>query len=379
MSKFADAFLVLMVALCITYLPVLWRTQPPIVTDGFVAPGFEEVARTFRANFENGLDSRTDGSAFAAYYRGEKVVDIWGGYADVESQQKWKQDTVTMAFSSTKGVAAVCLAILVDRGLLDYDQTVATYWPEFAQKGKENITVRHLLGHKAGLVLSAPPGFTLETLRDVAKSGQLMAEAEPLWEVDGKTQGYHLFSYGPLTNELLRRVDSKHRTMGEFFRDEVAIPFGIDFYIGLPLEENYRTARLRVSDTSPLIQMWTGLASPKTRKMALHTIRSDLLKRALQNTGEAGQAKIFNNPENRALEIPSCTGFGRAESLAKFYGILAVGGTDPATNRTLLSPERIHDFVNGGTSTLDLTLGFHINFNLGFAVGKYDVSVGDSC
>ncbi|XP_071851272.1 beta-lactamase domain-containing protein 2-like [Apostichopus japonicus] len=117
---------------------------------GTVAPGFEEVRDVFRQNYEEGWDKRDAGSAFSVYKDGEKVVDLWAGYADAEAKRLWREDTMTVIFSTTKGLTAVCLAMLSDRGLLDFKKTVAHYWPEFAQNGKERITVEQLLEHELG-------------------------------------------------------------------------------------------------------------------------------------------------------------------------------------------------------------------------------------
>ncbi|XP_071500803.1 beta-lactamase domain-containing protein 2-like [Diadema antillarum] len=226
MALLKNAALMGFTAVLVVVLPRFFQSPPPVITEGYVAPGFEDVLRAFRENFEIGRDPRTGGAAFAAYHRGKKVVDIWGGFADYESKQKWRQDTISIFFSSTKGAASVCIAMLVDRGLLDYNKPVAHYWPEFAQKGKEKITVKDMMEHKAGIAVSAPPGLSLELLQDVAKAGELMAKSEPQWKYDGHTHGYHGFTFGPLANELLRRVDPQHRTLGQFFKEEIAQPFG---------------------------------------------------------------------------------------------------------------------------------------------------------
>ncbi|XP_071494332.1 beta-lactamase domain-containing protein 2-like [Diadema antillarum] len=148
MGLMKNAALMGVTAILVVFLPRCFQTPPPVITEGYVAPGFEDVLEAFKANFESGRDPRTGGAAFAAYHRGKKVVDIWGGFADYESKQKWRQDTISIFFSSTKGVASVCIAMLVDRGLLDYNKPVAHYWPEFAQKGKEKVTVKDMMEHK---------------------------------------------------------------------------------------------------------------------------------------------------------------------------------------------------------------------------------------
>ncbi|XP_781241.2 beta-lactamase domain-containing protein 2 [Strongylocentrotus purpuratus] len=367
MALWTSAALVAVTAVAVLWLPGFFRQQPPVIVDGFVAKGFEEVEEAFRRTYETNLNPREGGSAFSVYYKGEKVVDIWGGYADFESRQEWRRDTISVFFSSTKGVAAICIAMLVERGLLDYDKPVSLYWPEFAQKGKGNITVRQLLEHQAGLVLAAPPGLSFDLLSDVAKAGDRMSSTEPLWDVDGKTHGYHAITFGPLTNELLRRVDPKHRTMGQFFKEELAQPFGLDFYIGLPLEENYRTARLLGGGSNVITDLLQGISSPTNRQIILHMMQSDLLTRIIENSG-IGNIAVLNNPYNRQVELPSALGIGTAESVAKLYGILAAGGVDSWTNRTLLTKPILSKLFTSTPPTFDKTLGVPIAFNLGLMV-----------
>ncbi|XP_072175015.1 beta-lactamase domain-containing protein 2-like [Diadema setosum] len=365
MGLMKNAALMGVTAILMVFLPRFFQTPPPVITEGYVAPGFEDVLETFRANFESGRDPRTGGAAFAAYHRGKKVVDIWGGFADYESKRKWQQDTISIFFSSTKGVASVCIAMLVDRGLLDYNKPVAHYWPEFAQKGKEKVTVKDMLEHKAGIFVSAPPGLSLELLQDVAKAGELMARTEPQWEYDGHTHGYHGFTFGPLVNELLRRVDPQHRTLGQFFKEEIAEPFGIDFHIGLPLESNHRVARLLVDNRPVLVLLLESLRTSDGRQSVKHMIVTNAILEMMDNVNEIADLRVFNDPAYRAIELPSANGIGSAAGLANLYGIISSGGIDPVTNRTLLSKERIDDFLNFEPPSVDRTLGLPISFNRG--------------
>ncbi|XP_072176682.1 beta-lactamase domain-containing protein 2-like [Diadema setosum] len=365
MTFINSAALVAVTAILVVFLPRYFETQPQVIAHGYVAPGFENVLEVFRENFETGRDSRYGGSAFSAYYKGEKVVDVWGGYADGEIRQPWREDTMSVFYSTTKGVAAICLAMLADRGLLDYDKPVAHYWPEFAQKGKGRVTVRELIEHKAGLMLAGPPGLSAELLRDVPKAGELMAFTEPILELDGKTHGYHPVTFGPLTNELLRRVDPKHRTMGKFFAEEIGEPFGIDFHIGLPLEQNYRVARTPVQSNNIFLLLAQGFSSRITRQAMWYFMRHDLFSRALANSG-LQQPGFFNDPYNRAIEIPSAGGIGTARSVAKLFSIVAMGGTDPETNKTLLSKKAADDLMKSEEPTFDICLGVPMAFNLGF-------------
>jgi len=198
---------------------------------GLVAPGFEAV----RAEFERNFTERGEiGAAVATYWRGEKVVDLWGGRRTPEGDAPWNEDTMVVVMSTTKGLAAMTLAVANARGWLDYDAPVARYWPEFAQNGKATVTVRQLLGLEAGLILLDEP-LTVEKLRDLDDLARLLARQKPAWP-PGTRHGYHTMTIGPYMQELMRRVDPAHRTLGRVFHEEIARPLDLEFYIGLPPE-----------------------------------------------------------------------------------------------------------------------------------------------
>lgn len=205
------------------------RVPAPI--DGYVAPGFEEVRTELERNF---AERGEIGAAVAAYWRGEKVVDLWGGRRTPAGDLPWNEDTMVIVHSATKGLSAMTFAIANARGWLDYDARIARYWPEFAQNGKDGITVRQLLGHQAGLVF-VDEHLSLEKLRDLDYLAQVLARQTPSWP-PGTRHGYHAMSIGFYMQEIIRRVDPHHRTLGRFFHEEIARPLGIDFYIGLPPE-----------------------------------------------------------------------------------------------------------------------------------------------
>ena len=199
--------------------------------DGMVAPGFEEV----RAEFERNFAERGEiGAAVAAYWRGEKIVDLWGGRRTPTSEAPWNEDTMVVVMSTTKGLSAMTLAIANARSWLDYDAPVARYWPEFAQNGKARVTVRQLLGHEAGIVL-LDEKLSLEKLSDLDYVARVVARQKPAWP-PGTRHGYHTLTIGLCMQELVRRVDPAHRTLGRFFHEEIAQPLGLEFYIGLPPE-----------------------------------------------------------------------------------------------------------------------------------------------
>jgi len=197
--------------------------------EGYVGRGFEAVRETFAENFTR---RRELGGACCAYHKGDKVVDLWGGIRNKQTGEPWERDTMVVVHSASKGLAAMTLAIAHSRGWLDYEERVSVYWPEFAQHGKERITVRQLLAHQAGLFAIEEP-VDRSTLGDLDRLAVILARQKPVWE-PGTRQAYHALTLGFYEGELLRRVDPCHRSLGQFFHDEVATPLGEDVYIGLP-------------------------------------------------------------------------------------------------------------------------------------------------
>ena len=204
------------------------RTDEPLI-DGFVAPGFERVRAEFARNF---AERRELGAACAVYRRGEKVVDLWGGVRDARTGEPWAQDTLVLVYSTSKGLSAMTLALAHSRGLLDYDERVATYWPEFAQAGKDRVTVRQLVGHEAGLPVIDEP-LDVELLQDFDRLAAVIARQRPLWE-PGTCHGYHGVSLGWYEGELIRRLDPAGRTLGRVFAEEIAAPLGLGVHFGVP-------------------------------------------------------------------------------------------------------------------------------------------------
>jgi CubicO group peptidase (beta-lactamase class C family) len=210
------------------------------VVQGHVSAGFEAVRDAFEQNFSRRGEV---GGACCAYYRGEKIVDLWGGVRNHVTGDPWEPNTMVVVHSATKGLAAMTLAIAHSRGWLDYDGRVATYWPEFAQNGKQEVTVRQLLAHQAGLFAFDEP-VDRYVVADPDRLAAVMARARPAWE-PGTRQAYHGLTLGFYEGELMRRVDPRHRTLGQFFQDEIATPLAEDAYIRLPGEiPNDRLATL---------------------------------------------------------------------------------------------------------------------------------------
>jgi len=204
---------------------------------GLCEPRFEAVKDAFTRNFEEGMEV---GASFAVTINGEYVIDIWGGYKDRERTQPWEKDTICNVYSTTKVPTVLCTMMCVDRGLLDLDGKVATYWPEFAQNGKENILVRHLLSHTSGLA-GIEETIPSKAYYDWDRITNLLAAQKPWWE-PGTKSGYHAITHGYLLGEIVRRVTGK--TLGTFFKEEITNHLNIDFHIGLAEEHIPRVTKL---------------------------------------------------------------------------------------------------------------------------------------
>lgn len=262
-----------------------------------------EVGAEFRRNFA----ARGElGAACAIYWRGERVVDLWGGYRDAGRRAHWEEDTLVLVYSTTKVLAAMILAVANAHGWLDYDAPVVAYWPEFAQHGKARITVRQLLAHRAGLCALDTP-LALALLADLDALAAVLARQRPAWE-PGTRQGYDYLSLGLYEGELIRRVDPRHRRVGQVFRDEIAAPLGLEFYIGLPPDvPAARLASIRG------FQPWEMLLHPRAmpwRMVLAFMTPGSLARRTLTNPKLRSPADL-DRPEYRALELPAAVGTGR--------------------------------------------------------------------
>jgi len=286
------------------------------VVDGHVSRGFEAVHDAFERNF---AQRRELGGACCAYYRGEKVVDLWGGVRNKVTGEPWERDTMVVVHSATKGLAAMTLAIAHSRGWLDYDERVATYWPEFAHQGKEKITVRQLLAHQAGLFAFDEP-VDRSVVADLDRLAEVMARHKPAWE-PGARQAYHALTLGFYEGELIRRVDPRHRTLGQFFRDEIAVPLGEDIYIGLP--EEIPNSRLAVLAPPGRVALLFGF--PLRLTLEGMNPRSNIHRALIVNPGAAvylDEQRIYA----RNLEVPSGNAVGTARGIAHAYSVFAGGG-----------------------------------------------------
>lgn len=281
---------------------------------GETAPGFEEVKTEFKRNF---TERGELGAACAVYHKGEKVVDLWGGFADEQTRALWKEDTLALVFSTTKGISAMTMAVAHSQGLFELDKPVAEYWKEFAQSGKEKITVRQLLAHQAGLSAVDEP-MNAQKLSDLDLVAEAIAKQKPAWK-PGTKHGYHGLSLGWYQNELIRRVDPQHRSLGKFFQDEIAEPLGIEFYIGLP--SNIPSERIATIKGFHPLQMLLHPDKIPMRMVLSLMLPNSLVKRSLMNPKMKTPADI-GNAEYRAVEFPSANGIGQARAIAKAYSVL---------------------------------------------------------
>jgi CubicO group peptidase (beta-lactamase class C family) len=279
--------------------------------DGFVATGFEEVRREFARNFSERGEL---GAACAAYVGGEKVVDLWGGVRDARSGEPWVRDTLVLVYSTSKGLSAITLALAHARGSLDYDERVAHYWPEFAEAGKENVTVRQLLGHEAGLAVIDEP-LDPAMLADFDRLAAAIARQRPLWP-PGDRHGYHGVSLGWYMGELVRRVDPQRRTLGRFFAEEVAAPLGLELHFGVPDEvPGGRLARIeRINPVAALPQL---RHLPPRMAAAMLNPRS-LTYRTFANP-RLRSLPDLDRGEYRRLEFPAGGAVGTARDIARAY------------------------------------------------------------
>ncbi|MFG2373034.1 serine hydrolase domain-containing protein [Streptomyces sp. NPDC048504] len=307
--------------------------QPAV--DGHCDPRFTAVRTAFEENFR---DRGELGAAVTVTVGGETVVDLWGGWADAARTRPWERDTLVNVWSTTKGPVALCAHILADRGLLDLDAPVAAYWPEFAAAGKENVLVRHLLSHRAGLAGLREP-HSLAQLYDWELTTERLAATEPWWE-PGTRSGYHALTYGFLVGEVVRRVSGL--LPSAFLEREVTGPLGIDFTIGLPEKEAGRAAEL--------------VHPPAASASEQAAVFSQLAPAAIAAlTNPVAGAAEANTPEWRAAEIPAANGHGTARAIAALYGVFAGRGT--YGGHRVLSPEAAERVREGQGSCRDLVLG----------------------
>jgi CubicO group peptidase (beta-lactamase class C family) len=311
--------------------------------EGRLAPEFQAVANALRAQ----LRSSPGGGAVCVYHRGECVVDLWGGAMD-QAGSPWRRDTMAPSFSTTKGVASTLIHILADRGLLDYDARVADYWPEFAQAGKAEITLRQVLCHQSGLYHIRQMVDDARRMLDWEYMIHAIERTPPI-HPPGERTGYHGLTYGYLVGEIAQRVAGK--PFPQLVQDEITRPLGLDgLYIGAPEEELHRAAKLIWPRRGLLapgehvgthIPRWAHGRGPARLQRALRLLRLEVdVESILDALAPRGINSFdFNARETLRAAIPAANGLFTARSLARMYAMLAAGGELDGVR--LLSPERV--------------------------------------
>jgi len=309
---------------------------------------FKEVKDLFESLHSS---SREVGSSFAVYKDGKAIVDIWGGYTDKQKTNLWSQDSLATVWSTTKGVAAITCALAVEKRLLDYEEKVSHYWPEFGCNGKEDITVGMLLSHQAGICGSATNEvkdyYSQETMAEE------LAAMKPIWE-PGTASGYHSMTYGWLTSELIIRVTGK--TLGTFYADEIGNPNDIDFFIGLP-----ETEEKRVVEMVPF---------PKEENQPQASTEINEAKKATARGPNL--INLQNSRDWRSAEIPSANGQGCASGLAKLYSLVV---TDD-TSLKILTEDTITKMTEERITNRDLVLDVVTRWGAGFIMNMHKVIYG---
>ncbi len=303
---------------------------------------FIAVRDVFTANFKNGLEV---GASVAVTVDGRPVVDLWGGEA-VQGSKTWQRDTIVNVYSTTKTMAATSILVAVDRGLVDLDAPVASYWPEFSQNGKESVLVRHVMSHSAGLSGFDPPIKDKSQLYDWDAVVTGLAAQKPWW-TPGEGSGYHVLTQGFLQGEIIRRVTGK--SIGTFFREEIAEPLDADFHIGLDEIHDSRVADL-VPPVASLASATTHPDSISARTMGSCN---------LDGTEPATQAW-------RRAEIPAAGGIGNARSVARVHSMLACGGEVDGIR--LLKEGTVARILEEQTNGTDKVLGVPVRFGMGFGL-----------
>ena len=319
-------------------------------TQGRFDEKFKSIVDCYENQFELGLDI---GSSLAITYEGEMVVDIWAGTRDRAQSLPWEENTIVNVFSSTKNATSLAAYVLADRGQLDFFAPVAEYWPEFAQKGKENILVSHIMSHSSGL-----PGWDVpvagEDLYDPDKVAALFETQEPWWE-PGTALGYHAISVGNLMGEIIKRISGK--TVGNFFRDEIAKPLDIDFHIGLEDKHHSRVAEIHQAvEANPedLFELEEGSVMQKVMTNGIIT------------------APDANTPEWRRAEIPAAGGHGNGRSIAESMALIANKGT--YKEKRIFSEDLIRHALEEQIRGNDLVLVEPLRWGVGFGLPIDNVS-----
>ena len=316
---------------------------------GICKAEFAGVKAVFKENFETRGDV---GASVAVSLEGELMVDLWAGHRDRSRNLPWERDTIVNVYSTTKTMAALTALLLADRGELDLYAPVKTYWPEFAQNGKDGVQVRHFLSHSAGLSGMDEP-MSGEDIYDWERMTAALARQAPWWE-PGTRSGYHAITQGHLIGELVRRITGQ--TLGAFFREELAEPLGADFHIGIGAEHDQRIGELIPPKAAAGDQ-----AAPDS--IASRTFANPFV-----------QAKASATRAWRAAEIPAANGHGNARSVVAVQTLAANQGS--ANGKQLMSAAGCRAIFDEQTYGKDLVLGVPIKFGMGYGISTDDMPMG---
>ena len=329
---------------------------------GTVEPGFEPVRDLLEEQFAKGEHI---GAGVSAYHHGRKVVDVWGGLADEGTKRAWNADTMAVSFSTTKGLTATCLHILADRGLVDYQAPVSKYWPEFAQNGKDKITIYHLLTHQAGLA-PVPEGMYDADLHDWERVIHGIEAQSPAWE-PGTDTGYHAVTFGFLVGEVVRRVSGK--SLGTFLRDEVTTPLGIagEMFVGAPESVEPRIAKLK----SRMVLTAEIMEQIRLTQAAVAAGEVPLMARAMamrpNQAPDPNADNAFDTPAAHRAEIPAANGIMTARALARLYACL--GNYGELDGVRLMSEATVRKMSERQTLRPDKVIMVPVGWALGFMTG----------
>ena len=340
----------------------------PLVA-GYCDPRFHAVRDQFAQALASGFDT---GASIAVEHQGEMVVNLWGGYKDRGKTDPWSDDTLINVFSTTKAITATCLLQLIERGHVDLSALVGDYWPEYACNGKEKTRVSDFVCHRAAMhgFQGGVPQFDY---RHWDQWTEALAQQRPFRE-PGTTQGYHALTYGWLVGELIRRIDG--RSVGQYFREEIAEPFNLDFKIGLEDQDIQRCGDILVDpQPTPWVLMAIAIAPDFVLPKSLRSLKSFLRMGDLKVAFASKAAQLggtntreMNTREWREAEIPSANGHGTAESLAKIFGILSSGGE--RDGKRIISPETLKLALTPLSEGPDtVILGAPIRFGVGYDLG----------
>ncbi|GFR68785.1 beta-lactamase domain-containing protein 2-like [Elysia marginata] len=335
--------------------------------EGYVHPAFEEVQNVFRESLASG---REGGASFSVYHQGEALVDIWGGVSDPTTGALWQKHTLSQAWSCTKGIVATILAMLVDRGLLDYNERVTKYWPEFRQNGKDNITIGVLFSHRAGVVSLGRRISLLEYRDNWPEIERMLAAMKPEW-VPGSRYMYHAYTFGMYADAIVRRVDPLHRNISTFFRDEIAEPLGLDYFIGLPFDQQHRSTKAEY--TSMLRLFFSTVVFRPDRWLWLPEA---LMRSRFQDSVSVidiyDDMSAMEDPELRSVGLASMVGFGNARSLAQLYDY--IGNNGSVRGHRLVSEKQMGYLSNPATAGVPVIIAPDFDFTMGLIDGRIHVS-----